>query len=59
MIVLYLVIPLALILAAGAVWSFIPATKEGQFDDSTHRRSGCSLTRTSPGPEPEVIFRGL
>lgn len=33
MIVLYFVLPLALILAGLAVWSFIRATQQGQFDD--------------------------
>lgn len=31
--VLYLVIPLALLLAAGGVWAFIRAASAGQFDD--------------------------
>ena len=30
--VLYLVLPLALILAAAAVWGFVWAAKSGQFD---------------------------
>jgi cbb3-type cytochrome oxidase maturation protein len=33
MIVLYFVLPLALILAGLAVWAFIRATRQGQFDD--------------------------
>lgn len=33
MIVLYFVLPLALILAGLAVWAFIRATQQGQFDD--------------------------
>lgn len=31
--VLFLVVPLALLIAAGAVWAFIWATRTGQFDD--------------------------
>lgn len=31
--VMYLVVPLALLLAGGAVWAFIRAAKSGQFDD--------------------------
>ena len=31
--VLYIVLPLALVIAAGAIWAFIWATKTGQFDD--------------------------
>jgi len=31
--VLYIVVPLALVIAAGAIWAFIWATKSGQFDD--------------------------
>lgn len=31
--VLYIVVPLALLIAAGAVWAFIWATRTGQFDD--------------------------
>jgi cbb3-type cytochrome oxidase maturation protein len=33
MIVLYIVLPLALVLAAIALWAFVRATKQGQFDD--------------------------
>lgn len=31
--VLYLVLPLALVIAAGAVWAFVWAVKDGQLDD--------------------------
>lgn len=31
--VLYVVVPLALALAAGAVWAFVKAAGSGQFDD--------------------------
>lgn len=31
--VLYLVVPLALVLASGAVLAFVWATRSGQFDD--------------------------
>lgn len=31
--VLYLVVPLALIIAGVAVWAFVSATNRGQFDD--------------------------
>lgn len=31
--VMYVVVPLALVLAAGAVWAFVKAAKSGQFDD--------------------------
>ena len=31
--VLYLVLPLALVMVAGAVWAFVWATRRGQFDD--------------------------
>lgn len=33
MIVLYFVLPLALVLAGLACWAFMRATREGQFDD--------------------------
>lgn len=33
MAVLYIVLPLAFLLAAAAVWAFIKAAREGQFDD--------------------------
>lgn len=33
MIVLYIVLPLALLLAGIALWAFIRATRQGQFDD--------------------------
>jgi len=33
MAVLYIVLPLAIVLAAGAVWAFIWSAKSGQFDD--------------------------
>ena len=33
MTVLYLVLPLALIVVAVAVWAFVWATRRGQFDD--------------------------
>ena len=33
MIVLYLVVPLALILAALALWAFVRSVRRGQFDD--------------------------
>jgi cbb3-type cytochrome oxidase maturation protein len=35
MAVLYIVVPLAFVLAAGAVWAFIKAARQGQFDDLT------------------------
>jgi cbb3-type cytochrome oxidase maturation protein len=31
--VLYLVLPLALVIVAGAVWAFVWATERGQYDD--------------------------
>jgi len=31
--VLYVVVPLAIVLAAAAVWGFIWATRHGQYDD--------------------------
>ncbi|MBL8761615.1 MAG: cbb3-type cytochrome oxidase assembly protein CcoS [Phycisphaerae bacterium] len=31
--VLYVVVPLAIVLAAAAVWGFIWATRQGQYDD--------------------------
>lgn len=31
--VLYVVVPLAILLAAAAVWGFVWATRRGQFDD--------------------------
>jgi cbb3-type cytochrome oxidase maturation protein len=31
--VLFIVVPLALLLAGGAVWAFFWATRQGQFDD--------------------------
>lgn len=31
--VLFLVLPLALVIVAAAVWAFVWATKRGQFDD--------------------------
>ncbi len=31
--VLYIVVPLALVIVAGALWAFIWATRSGQFDD--------------------------
>ena len=31
--VVYLILPLAMILAIGAVWFFIAAARKGQFDD--------------------------
>jgi cbb3-type cytochrome oxidase maturation protein len=33
MIVLYFVLPLALVLAGLACWAFMRATRQGQFDD--------------------------
>jgi cbb3-type cytochrome oxidase maturation protein len=33
--VLYIVVPLALVIVAGALWAFIWATRTGQFDDLT------------------------
>ena len=33
--IIYLVLPLAIVLAAVAVWGFVWATKRGQFDDLT------------------------
>ena len=31
--IIYLVLPLAIVLAAVAVWGFVWATRRGQFDD--------------------------
>ena len=33
MVVLYLLVPLALLFAGGALWVFIVSVKRGQFDD--------------------------
>jgi len=33
--VLYILVPLALLIVAGAVWAFVWATRTGQFDDLT------------------------
>lgn len=68
MTILYVVLPLALLIAAGAVWGFSWAIRRGQFDDLetpsqrmlleddpvTPHTLGDSAPAASPAQDPEV-----
>ena len=53
MAVLYVLIPLAMVLAAAAVAAFIWATRRGQFDDTETPAVRILLDDDPHGPPPE------
>jgi cbb3-type cytochrome oxidase maturation protein len=61
MTILYMLIPLSLVLVAGAVWAFFWAVDSGQFDDldeAAHSVLADDDGAPPPGPPPGRAGRG-
>ena len=51
---LYILIPVAVVLVAVAIWVFFWAVDSGQFDDLTGRRTAfCSMTKSPSVPRTQ------
>jgi len=50
--VIYVVLPLALVIAAGMVWAFVRSVRKGQFDDLDTPAIRMLFEDTPVGPRP-------